>query len=139
LLAIVVVASFILVSCSDSFWIRSSGAIDTGVRFDFFNDPDRTVATRLRVTEILLSRIDRNGAASEHWKLAGAARLSGIEYGAVPKGLSELTPPLPLEADDVYLFEVQEEPFGINEALFRFTATGKLTECRTLSACWSAK
>lgn len=93
----------------------------------------------MRVTEISLARIDRNGAESEQWKLAGAARLSGIEYDAVPKGLSELTPALPLEADGVYLIEVQEEPFGISEALFHFSATGKLAECRTLSECWSAK
>jgi hypothetical protein len=137
-LVIVAVASITLASCSSVFWIRSSGAIDTGIRFDFFDDPDRSVEAKLRVTEISLVKIDRNGAESAQWKLAGEARLSGIEYGDVPIGFSELIPEYPLDADSVYLIEVQEAPFGIANALFRFSATGKLAECRRLPECWPA-
>jgi hypothetical protein len=94
----------------------------------FFHDPDRSVRAKLRVTEISFVKIDRNGAESVQWKLAGEAGLSGIEYGDVPKGFSELIPANPLDADGVHVIEVQEAPFGIANALFRFSATGKLAD-----------
>lgn len=136
-IVLIALASVSLTSCSRALFIQPSGSFDSGVRFQFFRDIDRSTTDKYRVTLIRVAQLDRDGGETEFWKLTGEARLSGIEYGAMPTGLSGETPARPLVSDGVYLIEVHEKPFAIGMSLLRFSDMGKVEECRTLPECFA--
>ena len=136
---LIALATIALASCSRALFVQPSGSIDSGVRFDFFRDADRSTKDQYRVTYVLLAQVDHDGAEAEHWKLTGESRLYGIEYGDVPKGLTEESPPQPLVAGRVYVIEIHENPFAIGTTLFRFSDAGQVEECRTLQECHSSE
>ena len=133
----VALSSVALASCSRALFVQPSGSIDTGIRFDFFRDPDRSTKDEYRVTYALLAQIDHDGNETERWRLIGESKLYGIDYGDVPQGLTEESPAQPLVADRVYLIEIHEKPFAIGTTLFRFSDTGQVEECRTVQECHS--
>ena len=134
-IVIIALASTSLASCSRALFIQPSGSIDSGIRFQFYRDADRSKEDSYRVTKVLLAQLDKDGGQTELWELSGDSRLSGIEYGAVPKGLMAETPAQALTLAGVYLIEVHEKPFAIGMAMFRFSDSGQVDECRTLPEC----
>ncbi len=139
-LAFVAVVCISLTSCSRVFWVQPSGSINSGVHFEFYEDPDRSTEATLRVTEVSVVKLDQDGNEAAQWSLTGRARVSSIDYGIVPKGLTEQIAAMPLEPDSVYEIRVHDDPVfpspASGGALFRLNATGEVVICRTFPACW---
>jgi len=128
-----------LTSCSRVFWVKASGSINTGIQFEFFEDPDRSSPARLQVTEVSVVKYDQDRNASEQWLLTGRARLSTVEYGVVPKGLTEHIQAEALLAGGVYEVRVHDDPAipppANGGTMFKLTETGTVIDCRTYLEC----
>ncbi len=141
------VASFLvlvcitLTSCSRIFWVVPKGTLASGVRFEFFVDPDLTSMSSFRVREFSISELDQNGQETTLWSLRGRARIREIDYGVPPKGLTESSPARPLLPGRVYSVFVWNDPFipppGQAFAFFTITTSGATTRCPLLSVCWT--
>jgi hypothetical protein len=58
------------------------------------------------------------------WHVKGKARVSSITYGKVPSGMSEETPPIPLEPGRVYSVSIEGDA---DEALFGMSCRGRVS------------
>lgn len=125
-----------LTSCSRYFFVIPFGSLATNIRFEFRDAPDEEKSS-FRIREFAIFSVDKARVDSPAWSLDGLARVSAIEYGVVPNGLTETEPATPLVAGRVYYVQAADKPLfssipGHASAFFAITDRGEVKKCEQL-------